>query len=414
MYSGISGLRTHQTMMDVVGNNIANVNTAGYKSSAAVFQDVLSQTLQGAAGPRGATAGRNPAQVGLGVQLGGISTNWSQGASQLTGRATDLAIQGDGFFAVQQGGETLYTRAGSFNFDANGTLVTPSGGTVLGWAAQNGVINPTGPLAPVQLPVGQTLAPTQTSQIRVGGNLPADAPVSTAAAPTRIVNSINVFDAQGASIPLTLTYEKTAANAWTVTGTMPAAAGGAPVQVTSGTLTWDATTQSFGAPTLAAFTPPATVGTFTGGITVALGNAAEPLTQFAGTNSISALEQDGAAMGSLQSFSIAPDGTVMGVFSNGMREPVAQVALANFANPGGLEKVGSSLFRPSANSGLVQVGVSGEGGRGSLSGGTVEMSNVDLAQEFTNLIVAQRGFQANSRVISSSDELLQDLVNLKR
>ena len=415
MYSGISGLRTHQTMMDVVGNNIANVNTAGYKSSATVFQDVLSQTLQGAAGPRAAAAGRNPAQVGLGVQLGGISTNWAQGASQLTGRATDLAIQGDGFFAVQQGGETLYTRAGSFNFDANGTLVTPSGGTVLGWAAQNGVINPNGPLTPVQLPVGQTLAPTQTRLVRVGGNLPADAPVSTATAPTRIVNSINVFDAQGASVPLTLTYEKTGADSWTVTGTMPATADGTPVQVTTATLAWNPTTQSFGTLTaLPPFTPPATVGTFTEGITVNLGSAAEPLTQFAGANSISALEQNGAPMGSLQSFSIAPDGTVMGVFSNGVREPVAQVAMANFANPGGLEKVGSSMFRPSANSGLVQVGVSGEGGRGSLSGGTVEMSNVDLAQEFTNLIVAQRGFQANSRIISSSDELLQDLVNLKR
>ena len=414
MYSGISGLRTHQTMMDVVGNNIANVNTAGYKSSATVFQDVLSQTLQGAAGPRQAVAGRNPAQVGLGVQLGGIGTNWAQGASQLTGRATDLAIQGDGFFAVQQGGETLYTRAGSFSFDANGTLVTPSGGTVLGWAAQNGVINPNGPLAAVQLPVGQTLAPTQTTQVRLGGNLPADAPISSADAPSRIVNTINVFDTQGAAVPLTMTYEKTAANAWTVSGTMPPTAGGEPVQVMTGTLTWDTATQSFGTAALAPFTPPATVGTFPGAITVALGNAAEPLTQFAGSNSIGALEQNGAAMGSLQSFSIGPDGTVMGVFSNGMREPVAQVAMANFANPGGLEKVGSSLFRPSANSGLVQVGVSGTGGRGTLSGGTVEMSNVDLAQEFTNLIVAQRGFQANSRVISSSDELLQDLVNLKR
>ncbi len=412
MYSGISGLRSHQTMMDVVGNNIANVNTAGYKSSATVFQDVLSQTLQGAAAPRAGAAGRNPAQVGLGVQLGGISTNFAQGASQMTGRATDLAIQGDGFFAVQQGGETLYTRAGSFNFDANGTLVTPSGGTVLGWAAQDGVINPNGPLTPVRLPVGQTLAPTQTETARVGGNLPADAAIGT-----QIVNSINIFDAQGASVPLTLTYTKTAENAWQVTGTAPSSdpAATAPVTVFDTAVTWSTTTQTFNLQqidvTAAAL---GGAGVFNAPMTLLLGNADEPMTQFAGTNSIGALEQDGAAMGNLQSFSIAADGTVMGVFSNGMREPVAQVALANFANPGGLEKVGGSMFRPSGNSGLVQVGISGTGGRGTLAGGTVEMSNVDLAQEFTNLIVAQRGFQANSRVISSSDELLQDLVNLKR
>ena len=411
MYSGISGLRSHQTMMDVVGNNIANVNTAGYKSSATVFQDVLSQTLQGATGPRGENAGRNPAQIGLGVQLGGISTNWTQGASQLTGRATDLAIQGDGFFAVQQGGETLYTRAGSFSFDANGTLVTPSGGTVLGWAARDGVLAVNGPLSPVRLPVGQVLAPTQTSTARVGGNLPADAAVGTS-----IVNSINVFDAQGASIPLTLTYAKTAADTWQLTGTAPATDPSLPpVQVFQEDLTWDPGAGAFDSTSIAVPVTGLTgTGTFTTPLTLLLGSAAEPMTQYAGGSSIGALEQDGAAMGSLQSFSIAADGTVMGVFSNGVKEPVAQVAMASFSNPGGLEKVGGSMFRQSANSGLVQVGLAGTGGRGTLAGGTVEMSNVDLAQEFTNLIVAQRGFQANSRVISSSDELLQDLVNLKR
>lgn len=410
MYSGVSGLRSHQTMMDVVGNNIANVNTAGYKSSTTVFQDVLSQTLQGASGPQGGLGGTNPAQVGLGVKMGAVSTNWSQGATQLTGRATDLAIQGDGFFAVQQGAETLYTRAGSFNFDANGTLVTPQGGSVLGWmAGPDGRINPNGPLQAVQLPVGQTIAPVTTSSVRLGGNLPADSPIGT-----EIVNSINLFDSQGAKVPLTLTYTKTAENTWSVTGMMP----GSETPALDENLTWDPATAGFvagGAPvTELTFTPPATAGTFTGPVTLALGTAAEPMTQYAGQNSIGALFQNGAAMGSLQSFSIGPDGTVIGVFSNGIRQPVGQVAMANFANPGGMEKVGGSMYRPSANSGLVQAGTAGTGGRGLLSGGVIEMSNVDLAAEFTNLIVAQRGFQANSRIISASDELLQDLVNLKR
>jgi flagellar hook protein FlgE len=411
MYSGISGLRTHQTMMDVVGNNIANVNTAGYKGSSTVFQDVLSQTIQGAGAPIDGQGGTNPAQVGLGVKLGAISTNFAQGASQATGRATDLAIQGDGFFAVQQGGEQLYTRAGSFNFDANGLLVTPSGASVLGWAAQGGVINPNGPLEPVRLPIGQTLAPTQTDTVRVGGNLP-DTPFD-AAAPTTISTGVTVYDQQGAPIKLTLTYEQSADDAWTVTATAPNAADGTPVPLDTTNLTWNGTAFTSTANPYQLNIPP-TVGTFTGPVTVALGSPAEPLTQFAGANSVAVLEQDGAAMGNLQSFTISPDGTVLGVFSNGVREPVAQIALANFANPGGLEKVGGSMYRPGPNSGLVQTGLAGAGGRGMLSGGTVEMSNVDLAQEFTNLIVAQRGFQANSRVISSSDELLQDLVNLKR
>jgi flagellar hook protein FlgE len=407
MYSGISGLRTHQTMMDVVGNNIANVNTAGYKSSATVFQDLLSQTLQGAGAPRDGAGGTNPAQVGLGVKMGAISTNFAQGASQLTGRATDLAIQGDGFFAVRQGNEALYTRSGSFNFDANGNLVTPSGANVLGWSAQNGAINPNGPLTPVRLPIGQTLPPTQTTEVRLGGNLPA---TYDAANPTTISNGVTVYDSQGAPVTLTLTYTQTGNNAWTVEASAPTTAGGTQSLGTS-PLTWNGTT--FNEPSMT-LTPPGTVGAFTAPVRVDFGTPDEPMTQYAGSNSVAALEQNGAATGALQSFTISQSGVVRGIFSNGMQEDVAQIAMANFANPGGLEKVGGSMYRPSPNSGLVQTGVAGTAGRGTLSGGTVEMSNVDLAQEFTNLIVAQRGFQANSRVITSSDELLQDLVNLKR
>ncbi len=410
MYSGVSGLRSHQTMMDVVGNNIANVNTAGYKSSSTVFQDVLSQTLQGAGAPQGARGGSNPGQVGLGTRVAGVSTNFSQGATQLTGRATDLAIQGDGFFAVRQGGEDLYTRSGSFSFDGNGTLVSSGGAAVLGWMGKAGAINNNGPLEPIRLPIGKTLPPVQTATMRLGGNLPADAPV-----PTTLTNAITVYDAQGSALPVTMTFEKTAADSWTVTASMPTTST-PPGSETVGTqnLVWNPSSQSFGGATMS-LSPTAAVGRFTpAGITVDLGTAAEPMTQFAGSSNLAALSQDGVALGSLQSFSISPDGTVVGVFSNGLREPLGQIAMAGFANPGGLEKVGGSMYRSTVNSGLVQAGVAGTNGRGVLSGGVLEMSNVDLAQEFTNLIVAQRGFQANSRVISASDELLQDLVNLKR
>ena len=413
MYSGISGLRSHQTMMDVVGNNIANVNTTGYKSSATVFQDVLSQTLQGAGAPEDGRGGTNPAQVGLGVKVAGINTNFAQGSSQATGRATDLAIQGDGFFAVRQGGENVYTRAGSFNFDQSGMLVTSSGAVVQGWLAQDGAINPSGPLQDIRLPIGQTLAPEQTMNVRLGGNIPATP--YDAAAPAVLNPGVTVYDAQGVPIKMSLSFTQTGDNTWDVVASAPAAAGSGSAVIGSTSLTWDPEAQDFDVDSLvldeAALDQ---VGTFNGAMTIALGTPDEPMTQFAGQNSLAALEQDGAGVGSLQSFSISPDGTVIGVFSNGQNEPVGQIALANFANPGGLEKIGGSAYRPTVNSGLVQTGVAGEGGRGMLSGGTLEMSNVDLAQEFTNLIVAQRGFQANSRVISASDELLQDLVNLKR
>ncbi|MBC7374996.1 MAG: flagellar hook protein FlgE [Frankiales bacterium] len=410
MYSGVSGLRSHQTMMDVVGNNIANVNTAGYKSSSSVFQDVLSQTLRAAGSPQNGAGGTNPAQVGLGTSVAAVSTNWGQGASQLTGRATDLAIQGDGFFAVEQSGETLYTRSGSFSFDANGTLVTPAGGSVQGWMAAAGAINTNAPLTQLRLPLGQALAPIQTAAMRLGGNLPADAPVDTT-----LTNAITVFDGQGVALPVTLTFTKTAANTWAVSGSMPTNTKPAGVQeVGKNSLVWDPAAKSF-SPASMTLKPDASVGRFdAAGINVELGSTTEPMTQFAGASNLAALSQNGSAMGGLQSFTISPNGTLVGVFSNGLRESLGQIAMANFANPGGLEKVGGSLYRSSVNSGLVQNGTAGTAGRGTLTGGALEMSNVDLAQEFTNLIVAQRGFQANSKVISASDELLQDLVNLKR
>ena len=400
MYSGISGLRNHQTMMDVVGNNISNVNTAGFKGSSTVFQDVLSQTLQGAGAPGAALGGTNPAQIGLGSKVGAITLNRAQGSTQLTGRATDLAIQGDGFFAVRQGAETLFTRAGSFTLDANGTLSTPGGAAVQGWMAVAGQINTNGAVQDIRLPLGQALPPVQTGAVRLGGNLPGDA-----APGTSIVTSLTVFDRQGAARDLRLEFTRGGgAGDWNVSGTLD----GAAVTSTPGNITWDAGTRSFSAPSL-------NLG-LGGGWTVgvALNDPTEPVTGYAGSNTLEALSQDGAAVGTLQSYTVGGDGTLVGVFSNGVRQPLGQVALGNFANPAGMEKIGNSLFRPTVNSGLVQLGTAGTGGRGALAGGTIEMSNVDLAAEFTNLIVAQRGFQANSRIITSSDELLQELVNLKR
>ena len=425
MFSGVSGLRSHQTMMDVIGNNIANVNTAGYKSSSVVFQDLLSQAIRGAGVASEENGGTNPTQVGLGVRVGGVNTSFTQGASQMTGRATDLSIQGDGFFVVESAGQQLYTRAGSLSFDAMGRLVTPDGGVLQGWTADGqGAINTNAGVTDLRMPLGQTITPSRTTEITLGGNLPSDAPVNTAVAPaitpgSQIVTKITIYDAQGAPHDVTFEMTHTGANAWNVRATMPNVGGGADVVVGTQALTWNpaGTPPQFNVQSMNLAALPATVGTFNGGsVAVQLGaiGGSDSLSQYAASNSVAALSQDGSAIGSLQSFTIGQDGVVTGVFSNGRTRPVGQVAVASFGNPGGMEKVGGSLWRPSVNSGLPQVGVPGENGRGTLAGSTLEMSNVDLAAEFTNLIVAQRGFQANSRVITASDELLQDLVNLKR
>ncbi|HUW78792.1 MAG TPA: flagellar hook protein FlgE [Candidatus Nanopelagicaceae bacterium] len=395
LFSGITGLRSNQTMMDIVGNNIANVNTVGYKSSQGVFEDTLSEVLTSAGAPQGALGGTNPAEVGLGVKIAGITTNFGQGAAQLTGRSTDMMVQGDGFFLVNNGTGTLYTRAGSFSLDASGQLVAPDGAVVQGWQGAGGVISTNAAPTPVKIPIGTLLAPKQTAKAQLGGNLPADAVVGTS-----VVASITAYDAQGTQHAMTYTFTNTSANNWNLVvtdGTNPPGAPTALVFSNTGALT---------SPN------PATATYSFMGSTVTMNISG--MTQYGGANTASALSQDGSAVGSLQSFAISPDGTVTGVFSNGLKQSLAQIALASFNNPAGLEKVGDSMYRTSVNSGSPQLGIPGTGGRGMLAGGVLEMSNVDLAAEFSNLIIAQRALQANSKVITASDEVLQDLVNLKR
>lgn len=404
LFSAASALRAHATAMDVIGNNIANVNTAGFKSSQAQFQDTLSQTIRAAGG------GVNPAQVGLGVQVAGIGTNFGQGNTQMTNRQGDLAISGDGFFVVKDGGNQVYTRAGSFSVDQSGNFRTPSGAILQGWNAVDGVINPGSSLTGLRLPPGLVMAPKATSTVDVSGNLPADAAVGTA-----LSNSIDIYDSTGRAIPVTMTYTKTADDTWSAQASVKAL-DGTTTTVGTSTLTWDSTTQAFSTPTI---TMPSSgfAGAgynFVSDVSVTIGGDASPLTQYAGEGTVTFRTQDGSSSGELQSWGIGTDGVVSGSFSNGRTQVLGQVALATFANPEGLEKTGNSDFRVTAASGQPAIGAPGAGGRGTLAGGRLEMSNVDLAAEFTNLVMVQRGFQANSRVVSASDEILQDLVNLKR
>jgi flagellar hook protein FlgE len=392
LFAGISGLRSHQTMMDVTGNNIANVNTTGYKSSTTVFQDTLSQLLKGAGAPVGGIAGTNPAQVGLGVRVAAITSNFTQGSAQTTGRSTDLMIQGDGFFVVQNGGENLFTRAGAFSFDTDGRLTSPEGARVQGWSANAGVIDTNAPSGDIQLPVGAVLPPVATTAATLAGNLPSDAALGTV-----VRSSIKIYDAAGTPTDMDVTATLGAGGVWALSSSVGA--------LSPATLSFSGAGAT---PSVASVSFTATVG----GQVVALDTS--KLTGFAGQNTLAAISQNGSAMGTLQAFTMSPDGTLIGVFSNGLKSPLAQVALANFNNPPGLEKVGGSMYRTTVNSGTEQLGTAGSAGRGLLTSGALEMSNVDLAAEFTNLIVAQRGFQANSRVITTSDQILEDLVNLKR
>ena len=415
LYSGISGLRSHQTMMDVTGNNISNVNTVGFKTSSTVFQDTLSQLVQAAGAPQGDQGGTNPAQVGLGVRVAGITTNFTQGAAQLTGRSTDLMINGDGFFVVNAGNEQMYTRAGAFNFDGSGKLVTVDGSALQGWSADAaGVINTNGGVGDIRLPTGTQMAPKATTALSLSGNFASDA-----ATGAKVNTTITTYDALGTATDVAVVFTKTSATGATPvtwTGEIPAkpasagppAVAAVPAAPLTGTLSFDANGKL-----------PAAGATLTmpGGIQVVATQAG--LTGYSGNGVSTAKlagegETGGYAAGTLQSFTLGPDGTLTGVFSNELKQDLGRVAMANFANPAGLEKAGQSQYRVTGNSGDPQVGTAGTNGRGTLTGGALEMSNVDLSQEFTNLIVAQRGFQSNSRVITTSDELLQELVNLKR
>jgi flagellar hook protein FlgE len=442
MYSGVSGLRGYQTMIDVVGNNIANVNTIGFKAGQTVFQDLLSQTLQGAGLPAEG-GGTNPAQVGLGMRLAGTTTSFSQGGLQNTGRPTDMSIQGDGFFIVRRGTDQFYTRAGSFTLDGNGRLSSPQGTLVQGWTADNqGVINPNGPIGDILMPVGALIDPQVTKNVTVGGNLPANAVNGTV-----VSSAITIYDNNGAAKSLTFAFTRNTAGDlagsqnWQLmiqSDVDPLVAGSEDLLTAPVSVQFSLATGSISVPIPASAPEVPAVGTLNGFVLAAdlltgpgpgnipLGTftAADdiavnfggttPLTQFSGVNSLAASDQDGSAPGALQTFTISQNGIITGVFSNGRTQNIAQMAIANFDNPAGLEKLEGSMYRPTANSGLAGIGEAGLAGRGTLAGGTLEMSNVDLAQEFTNLIVAQRGFQASTRVITASDEILSDLVNIRR
>lgn len=447
MYSAVSGLRIHQTKMDVIGNNIANVNTVGYKKAQVTFQEVFSQVVRGASAPTGGKGGTNPQQIGLGVALGSINTIHTKGPSQRTDNPTDLMIDGEGFFVVSDDpnfNNRYFTRAGNFSLDRDGNLVTADGYKVLGYAAdENG--NITNEITNIRINMSETKAPTATDKVQFRGNL--DSRLNNGE--KQSIDTV-VYDSLGNSYTLTFIVEKTDKNTWNLrlaritdrvsgnyyevqdsdTYLSPIKLGfdndgklisindldisneNIKINITglsSVIFDKDKEGETLGTPT----TPG---GTFKEIVLFDTEDkdSIKNIYQYANEFGFKPYAMNGNTSGTLDGFAIDATGTVVGVFTNAERKALGRIMLAKFDNPMGLQKLGGNLFVDTRNSGEPQYGGASVGGFGAISPGNLEMSNVDIALEFTEMITTQRGFQANSRIITTSDEMLQELVNMKR
>ncbi len=413
--TALSALNAFSTGVDVVGNNLANLNTPGFKANVVSFHDLVTQSLG---------AGLGETQVGFGVGTPVTLRQFSQGAIQSSSGPLDAAIQGDGFFVVRNdAGAELYTRGGNFQVDKSGNLLTSTGERVQGWENLNGdgTVNTTGAVRDIVVPVGTIKAPKVTDNFSLDLNLDASAKTGD-----KFSSSIDAFDSLGNSHSITVTFTKSAtAGQWDVAVTMPAdetdPPGAADTQYTIGT---DITSVTFdsnghlqdpasGDITLDAI--PLADGAADLNITWSLYNGATArLTQYSQPSAVSARAQDGSPAAQLVHVGIADGGKVLAQYSDGQQIVVGQLAMAEIRNPESLLAVGDSNYQLSALSALPAVGVPGTGGRGSVIGGAVEFSTVDIAREFTNLIILQRGYQANAKVVSAVDELSQNTINLIR
>ena len=419
--TGVTGLRSNQLRLDAIGNNIANVNTTGFKRSRILFQDALTQRI--ATGGRLSGGGQaTVSNIGNGVSTASVDQVWSQGSLDYTNLPTDLALAGDGFFLAKSGQGNVLTRSGAFTFDSEGFLVTQGGLRVQGWeAGANGEVT-TGPLQDVRIDPGLTADPVRTNEMSITGNFSVEREVG---AGEPVTMSSVIYDGTGQAHTVVITVEKTAdsdpaatpptGGEWTVTGaeiagdpnaTPPVAA--TPLTVASGTLTFDPDGMLIagGAVELA--------GAFPDGSALDIDLDATRVTQFGGSTTVSVASQNGLPAGDLIDYQFDQSGRLVLSFSNGARTTAAQLALGLVSNPDGLDQVGDGFFSVTAASGTLRVGRGGAEIPANVISGALETSNVDLAEEFTDMIVAQRGYQANARVITTSDELLQETVQLKR
>jgi flagellar hook protein FlgE len=405
LFVPLTGLESSSEALSVTSNNLANLNTIGFKSQRALFGDLFYQQV-GTSGDGDAT------QLGLGASVESVDSQFTEGSIQASGVPSDVAIQGGGFFVVQQGGEQLYTRAGDFTTDATGNLLTQDGSQVLGFTAVNGVVNPGATLAPLSINIGQSSPPKSTANVALTLNLDSGAAVGGS-----FSTSVAVFDSLGDSHVLTYNFTKTAANTWNYAITIPAAdTSTGTTAVTNGTLTFNGAGQLIGPATNVAgigisnLSDGANNLTFNWNIFSPAGTGS--LTQVSAPSATSSTVQDGFSSGNLSSYLINSDGTIDGTFSNGQTATIGQIGLASFENDQGLVRNGSNNYLSSLASGEPSIGAPGTGGRGALSGGSLEQSNVDLATQFANLIIEERSYQANAKAVTTFDEVTQAAINL--
>lgn len=414
--SSLSGLKANQVKLSVIGNNLANMNTVGFKAGQVQFADLVSQSVGGSSA--------NPMQVGLGVTTSEIASNFGQGGIDNTGIATNVAIQGNGFFVIGGVNDRGYTRAGNFSFDQDGRLVTSDGKAVQGFTAIDpltGLVQTTGQPTDIVISPGVLRPPTATNMFGLVSNLDSDAAVGATFA-----SAVPLYDAQGTAHAGTMTWTKTGAGAWTYSLTVPGqdvvgGVAGTPFQIGNGAMTFNAagrlaTVNGVPAADVVINAPAWANGAGAVNITWDLVNdqGVAQVTSFATASGTASITQNGASASTINGLSIGSSGEILASFGAGQVVAVAQLAMANFNNPQGLVKGGGNLLTESGASGSPSVGTPGTGGRGTLIGSALEQSNVDMAQEFTQMILAQRGYQANSKSINVADELLQEALNLRR
>jgi flagellar hook protein FlgE len=412
LYTAVSGLDANGTSLSVIGDNIANMNTIGYKASDISFGDILSQSITGS----------GTSQIGRGVQVSSVSPSFTQGSFQTSANGLDMAIEGDGFFMVKSGGAQFYTRAGQFSLDKDGNVVNPAGLIMQGYLA-DAAGNVTGTTGDLQIANSQSQARASTVA-DVSLNLDATAAVPAAAftlgvpanTPANFNSSttVSVYDTQGGTHPVTAYFVKTGANAWAVHYVQQNPAN--PSLLIDGgtqTLAFDVNGQLTAAAAGAA--PSFNFGLGAQTVTFDYGFGTNSATsQYASGFSVIKQSQDGYASGSLKSVTVSDAGVLTGVFTNGQTRAIGQVALSRFSAPTKLTKMGGNLYAESFDSGQPIVGAAGTSGLGRVLSNSLELSNVDLATEFVKMITAQRGFEANSKVITTTDQMLQLLVNLKQ
>lgn len=412
--TALSALNATTTAIDVVGNNLANMNTTGFKDSDLSFRDLISQS---------SGDGQSETQVGLGTAQPLTVQQFSQGAVQTGSGSLDAAIQGGGFFITQgTQGNTYYTRDGTFQLDSSGNLLTSTGANVMGWSALNstGVIDTSGAISPIHITSGALSGPVATSTMSVDLNLNSAA---TADATSTFTTPVTVYDSLGASHVLTFTFQKTDTNSWSYQVSLPGSdvtAGTAgtpyPVPNASGTLTFDSNGQ-LTSPAAGTTVPVAITGLSDGASDMNItwdpyNNGVGRITQFGQASAASASNQNGAAAAELVSVSISDGGAITAKYSDGVQSTVGQLALCAISNPSTLVDVGNNNYQLSAFTADPSVGTPGTGGRGTVVGGALEASNVDLATQFTNLITFQRSYEANAHVVTTADQLSQDTINL--